>query len=252
MGNKVVFVGLLIALLSAVGCDKGQFLDSTGPVVSEMRETGAITKVVVYDNVNVIFSNSIDSGTIKVFAGKNIIDNIVTDYGANILTIKNENKYNWTRDLDPDIRVYVPCVGIEEIYHESVGKMSCDTALTGNALKIEVAYGNGMIDLTLFYNTINLIGMWGGITDVILKGECNTLTMYHSNYAPFDCRKLHARKVKVTEAGIQNSFVSALEYLEPAITNYGNIYYYGTPEITNHINTGKGKLIPADSIEINF
>jgi hypothetical protein len=54
---------------------------------------------------------------------------------------------------------------------------------------------------------------------------------------------LQAQKVKVTEAGIQNCFISASERLEPAITNYGNIYYYGNPEIVNYTNTGGGKLI---------
>jgi len=243
MENKIIFAGLLIALLSVFGCDKGQLFDSTGSITTEVREMGAITTVAVYDNVNLIFTNRIDSGTIKVSAGENIIRNISTEYADNTLTIKNKNKNNWTRDLNPDIRVYLPCAGIEKIRHESVGVISCDTALTGNTLRIEVFYGNGMIDLELFYNQITVSNFSDGITDVVLKGQCNSLILYHVNYAPFDCRKLQAQKAKVTEVGIQNCFVSASERLEPIIRNYGNIYYYGNPEIVNYTNTGNGKLI---------
>ena len=242
----MIFAGLLIALLSVVGCDKGQLLDSTGAITTEIREMETITKVAVYDNVNLFFTNRLDSGAIMVSAGENIIRNISTEYDANTLTISNKNKYNWTRDLDPDIRVYLPCANIEAIRHESVGAISCETALTGNTLRIDVMYGSGVIDLQLFYHAITLSSVSGGVTDVILKGECNTLTLYHNNYAPFDCRELHAQKAKVTQAGIQNCFVSVSERLEPTITNYGNIYYYGKPEIVNYTNTGKGKLIRVD------
>jgi len=243
MGDKIVFAGLLMALLSVVGCDKGQLFDSTGAITTEIRETETITKVAVYDNINLIFTNRIDSGTIIVSAGENIIRNISTEYNDNTLTIRNKNKYNWTRDLNPDIRVYLPCANIESIRHESVGVVSCETALTGNALRIDIAYGNGIIDLNLLYQTVTLRNLSSSITDVVLRGRCATLNLYHTCYAPFDCRNLHAQKVKVTEAGIQNCFVSASERLEPTITNYGNIYYYGNPEIVNFTKTGDGKLI---------
>ena len=243
MGNKIIFTGLCIILLSAAGCDKGQWLDSTGAITSEIRETGAVTKVAVYDNVNLIFTNRIDSGKVMVYAGENIIRNISTEFSNNTLTIRNKNKYKWTRDLNPDIRIYLPCTGINDIYHESVGAISCETALTGDNFGMITSYGNGMIALELFYNHITLYKTSGGMTDVVLKGACNALDIYHTDYAPCDCRKLEAKSVKVSEDGIQNCFVSASERLEPAITSYGNIYYYGDPEIVNHINTGKGKLI---------
>ena len=233
-------------LCSLVGCDKGQLFDSTGQITTETRQTGVITKIAVYDNVNLIFTNRLDSGTIMVSAGENIISKISTEFDNNTLVIKNKNKFNWTRDLNPDIRVYLPCYGIENIYHESVGTIRCDTSLTGNTLQIDVSYGNGIIDMELFYNHITLYNTSGGITDVILKGQCNNLEIYHTNSAPFDCKKLQTKTAKVTETGIQNCFVSVSERLEPAITNYGNIYYYGNPKIVNSTNTGKGKLIQGE------
>jgi len=230
-------------LCSLGGCDKGQLLDSTGRITTETRQTGIITQVAVYDNVNLIFTNRLDSGTIMVSAGENIISKISTEFDNNTLVIKNKNKFNWTRDLNPDIRVYLPCNGIEYIYHRTVGTTSCETALTGNYLYIEASYGNGIIDLELLYDQITLHNTSGGITDVILKGQCNNLDIYHTNNAPFDCKKLQAKTAKVTETGIQNCFVAASERLEPTITNYGNIYYLGNPEIVNYTNTGKGELV---------
>jgi len=243
MEHKIIFVGLWIALLSLFGCDKGQFLDSTGAITTENREIGTLTKVSVFDNINVIFTNHLDSGVIKVSAGAKIIRNISTEYRDNTLIIKNKNKYKWTRDLNPDIRVYIPCSGITEIRHESVGVMSCETPLTGNKLRIDLRYGNGKIDLELFYDDIDLHSPAGSITDVILKGKCETFELYYSDYAPCDCRNLQAKKAKIIHDGIQNCFISASKSLEPTITNYGNIYYYGDPEIINYTNTGKGNLI---------
>jgi len=81
---------------------------------------------------------------------------------------------------------------------------------------------------------------------VILKGTCNTLNLFHTNYAPCDCRNLHAQIATVEETGIQNCFISVSEQLSPTITSYGNIYYYGNPEIVNYTNTGKGKLIQCE------
>ena len=246
MGNKIIFFGLFVMMLSVAGCDKGQLFDSTGAITTEMRETGIITEVYVYDNVNLIFTNCIDSGTLMVSAGKNIISDISTEFSNSTLTVKNNNKYNWTRDLNPDICVYLPCTNIKGIRHESVGAISCETALTGDGFGMIVGYGNGMIDLELFYNHITVYNTSGGITDVVLKGKCNIFNLFHTNYAPCDCRKLDAKSVKVVESGIQNCFISASERLEPSITNYGNIYYYGNPEILNYTNTGKGKLIQCE------
>ena len=246
MENKIIFFCLFVILLSVGGCDKGQLLDSTGAITTEMRETGMVTEVFVYDNVNLIFTNRIDSGMIMVSAGKNIISNISTELNGSTLTIKNNNKNNWTRDLNPDIRVYIPCTNIKEIQHTSVGTISCETALTGNAFGMIVGYGNGVINLELFYNNITVYNTSGGMTDVVLKGKCNTLHLFHTNYAPCDCSKLDAKNVKVVEDGIQNCFISASERLEPSIQSYGNIYYYGNPEIVNPDITGKGKLIPCE------
>jgi len=243
MENRIIFIGLWVILLSVVGCDKGQLFDSTGAITTEIRETGEVKKVAVYDNVNLIFTNRMDSGTVMVSAGENIIRNITTEFNDNTLTIRNKNKYKWTRDLNPDIRVYLPNTNIIDIRHESVGTISCESALKGDGFGMIVDYGNGMIDLELFYNYITVYNTAGGMTDVVLKGACDVFHLYHTNYAPCDCKNLDAQRVIVSEDGIQNCFISASEYLEPTITNYGNIYYYGNPEIANPTNTGKGKLI---------
>jgi hypothetical protein len=195
-----------------------------------------------------IFTNRIESGFVEVSAGKNIIGKITTNYNDSLksLTIKNENKHNWARDLNPDIRVYLPCTNIKELHHRSVGTTSCESALEGDVLGLIIGTGNGMVDLKLYYNYIAMWNTSGGITDVIFKGECGTLYVYHNSYAPCDCRNLHAKNVIVEEKGIQNCFISASEQLNATITSYGNIYYYGNPEIVDYKNTGKGKLIQCE------
>ena len=242
MGNKITQVILLILIFTVAGCDNGQLFDSTGDILQEIRQIGAIRKISAYDNVNVIFSAKPEHGTVIVSAGNNLIKNITTDILDGELFIRNNNKANWARDLDPAINVYIPYPDISEMFFETVGYVSCDTILPYKELAVTIEYGNGVISLELDCGKLSINNTNKGCTDIVVKGSCDELFITHNSYAPVDCSALKAKKVDVREHGIQNCFVSVSDLLIVSIEDYGNVYYTGNPEVKSSV-TGAGKLI---------
>ncbi|MDR0365199.1 MAG: DUF2807 domain-containing protein [Bacteroidales bacterium] len=243
MGNKTkIAIGLLFLSTFFWRCDKGQPFDTTGEVATETRTIDFAKGIIMYDDVNVILTDKIDKKEIVVSAGKNIIKKINAVVKDSVLIIRNNNKWNWTRDLNPEINVWVNDEGIEHILHASVGALTNEGVFSFKDFSLALLNGNGIINL-------NVDGFYMGVythnsyTDIIINGYSQYFNLILYSYAPVDCRNMNCYGFYVKNNSIQDCWVHSDYYLYPTITSSGNIYYQGNPEIRDYVNTGTGSLI---------
>lgn len=246
MGNKTkIAVGLLFFFLSYLcGCDKGQPFDTTGEIVSETRNVGVVKRLDMFDDVNVILTDKIERGTVVVSAGENIIGKIETSYNEadSVLTVKNSNKWNWVRDMNPEINVWVYYKDMEWLSYDAVSYLTADSTLIFSWFVLTVQ-GNGVIALDLDCESFG-VSMWASYSDVILSGESRFTNFYNDGVGVADLRYLKSNKMNIRRNSVQDCYVWVQDSIVRAtIEHGGNVYYRGDPGIGEVIRNGSGNLI---------
>src|SRR5689334_18323193 len=97
--GQFLLIGIL--LLSLTTCQKEHLFDcfkSAGKSVTENRAATPFTNINLTNNVDLII-NPDTTFYIKVTAGDNLIDGIITELQGTTLYIRNENRCNWMRSF---------------------------------------------------------------------------------------------------------------------------------------------------------
>lgn len=234
---------LLLSLFILLGCEQADVncLTSNGKTIRQERILGEFDSIDVRDYVNlVITQDTVDR--VVVESGQNIISGIATEVVDRQLKISNNNKCNWLRSYDVPVNVYVSVKNLMKIYYLSSGNITTTNTLRSYSLTIEAWGGCGKIDLDMdVYEGYYILQI--GTVDFNLHGHCAITTIYSGDYGPFHCEDLKAGYVFVTNAGSNDCYVNASQYLEANISSIGNIYYTGSPDSTDISINGSGKVI---------
>ena len=107
--NKHILISIfLYALCSCKKENRFDLVKRTGKETVEERSLSGFTTLLLYDKFDVeLVSDTINKAI--VIAGKNIIGNIPTEIKDGILTIRNNNKYNWSRSYSKTLKVELHC-----------------------------------------------------------------------------------------------------------------------------------------------
>ena len=239
------FLLLLIALLSA-SCGKDNIFDlfqSSGPIVKEQRDlSGFFDKISMYNNVNLVLSQGTNT-SISVEGGGNLLSDITTEIGTDsTLTIRNNNRYNWVRNYDKEITVYLQVNQLRKIRYESTGDITTIDTIHQDSLRIDAWGGSGTIRMTIDCGTAWLIMQYGSM-DFDISGRCGVTYIFTDSYGPFHCLGLHSYNTFIENGGTNDCYVNAIDRIDANIISQGNIYYSGNPPIINTSITGTGQLI---------
>ena len=96
--KKIYIIFLAFTLTT---CKKEHMLDcfkSAGSTITENRTATPFINIELKDNVDLII-NPNSTPYIKVTAGENLIDGIITELSGNTLYVRNENKCSWMRSF---------------------------------------------------------------------------------------------------------------------------------------------------------
>lgn len=224
-------------LLSGCGEDTN-CLQSTGNIVKEKRSQGYFSTITVYDNIDLILSNTgIES--VEVEAGENILDGIKMEIVNYNLIIKNKNKCNWLRSYDKKIKVYINQPALVELYNLSNGTVSSSEQLVLDSLIIH-NYGNGSLDMNLKCD--KLIVDTNFLGDLTFSGEATVVKAHCIRLARLDTRKLKCQDLHITSDAESDAYVYAENSLSGIIRNQGNVFYSGNPTVDVK-DEGKGNFI---------
>jgi hypothetical protein len=242
--KKVKLLLLTIGCLSLTTCQKDHMLDcfkSTGDQITQTRDAAEITDIQLDDNVDLIIHPNSDP-YIKVTAGENLIDGIITELSGNKLYIRNENRCNWMRSFKNTYTVEVGMHNPVSIVYYGSGDISCSDSVKTPDFHFDGTNGSGSINILLSCNRL-FLNNHTGRCDYHLKGKCDAAMVYLNDVATCDARELNSGYFDVTSQTTGDVYANPLNELAVQILYNGNVYYSGSPVISSEKITGNGKLI---------
>ncbi|MFM7217882.1 MAG: GIN domain-containing protein [Bacteroidota bacterium] len=233
-------------VLIAQSCDKDHLFDctkSTGKIVTENRPLKGFTKLYLSDNVDVVLKKG-TTYEVKVTAGLQLIDGIITELQGNKLYIRNENRCNWIRNFNNSYTVELTFpVELESIYYDGAGSITCMDSLRRDGFAFECWNGSGDIHLLLSTAASNLkIHLGRCLLDA--QGYSSDSYIYLNDVGVVDASRLISSKTYVKSGSTGDATVNAHDELQVEIEHTGNVYYVGNPSTITRSITGSGRLLP--------
>jgi hypothetical protein len=239
---KALSYAVISFLLFSCGKDQLNFPKSAGKTVSVVRPSdNNFTKIYLNDDVNLVISQGA-AYDIKLEGGENLLPGIETSINDSILTIRNNNTYNWLRSYDKVITAYVTMPHILELHYEATSTVTNTDTIREDSLTVSATGGSGYIDLIIHTGTSKL-SIIDGSVDMNIRGKTAVNFIYSGAYGPFHCLDLQSDFLFMRNASTNDCYVNVTHHLEYEIMGLGNIYYRGNPPEISGTATGSGKLI---------
>lgn len=242
MELKRLFPLLLFAL---AGCQREQWDDcitSTGPMRMEERAIAAFTAIDLSDRVDLVLEDRAP-GSIAVEAGRNLLDQVITEVKDGTLRIRSVMTCNWVRSFKPRITVHVPVQGTCRITLRGTGDVACTDTIRCDDFLLEQWGAEGHARLLQRTARSNIV-MHTGAGSIALIGGTELLELYSGIMAPIDARGMVASAVNVNNVGVADIRCYTNGTLNVRIDDIGDVYYGGSPATISSIINGSGRLIP--------
>jgi hypothetical protein len=227
------------------GCQKDHLFDcfkSSGKTISESRDAIAFSNINLRDNVDLLIYPD-TTPYIKVTAGDNLLDGIITELNGSTLYIRNDNRCNWMRSLSNKFTVEVGMSDPVNIHYEGSGDITSLDTIRSPEFQLDCYNGSGTITL-LFNCSKTHINNHVGRADYHLSGRSGVSYIYINDVATMDALELNTAFSYTRNRSTGDCTVNFSEELGAAIEYNGNIYYKGDPEKVSGEITGNGRLIP--------
>lgn len=244
---RVLHVVLMISIsLLLSSCEKDHmfdFLKSTGKdVIINRPIPEKFVEVLLEDNIDLVLVQS-DTYEIKLEGGENLLPGIDTEIADSVLTIRNNNKFNWVRSYDRKITAYVTAPHFLRIGYKGTGTMTNNDTIREDSIFITSYAGSWYINLCI-KTGLSHLALNTGSADFNISGISGSNFIFAGSYGPFHCLDLHTINTYMSKQGTNDCYINVKNHLEYEIKGLGNIYYKGSPPQISGVITGGGKLIP--------
>ncbi len=242
--RSIYFILTLVIICNS--CKKtGDLFKSYGADTEQTRQVGNFRAISAGEKFDILLiQDSALAGTIKMTAGRHVIDGYTTEVKNGVLLIQNSNKYNWVRKLQVRQQVVIYFRVLDSLSVRGSAKFTNqDTIRQHNELKI-IHNGLEDVNLSIITNDINVRGENTG--GIILSGKCNIYRGNADDISFVDNRGLVTDDTYFNSYSLEDSYVDAKNILGLKVYGNGNIYYSNTPSntITSKFDRyGKGDII---------
>lgn len=232
---------VLVSVQLAAGCGKDLFLKGAGPVTRVSRQLPSFNQINLYNRINLILTQD-TAQAVTVEAGEHLVGDIETTVSGNALTIRDNNKYNWARDMNPSINVYISMAGLQKIGYYGAGNITCTNTLVSGQLVLDSWMGIGSINLNINTNAVSAIVREDN-ADMTLSGKSREVYVYCAHEGAVDLRNLASETALVESKSINDVYVNVSKMLDARILYKGNVYYRGHPMQIDITKVNSGQLI---------
>ena len=242
MNCKTLNFLIAVILVLFSGCKDGfEAFEGSGKTVVISRPVMPFQTVSVNDNINLVIAYD-TAYTLKVEAGKNWMDDIITEVNANGLVLKSNLNFLWLKDPDKEITVYITVPSLENIFYQGTGWVHTKDTLYADQLTVEARDGGGSIKLNVHATTLNLKSV-KGVVDIEAQGITDNLYVFSDAVSPVNCIALERKNVTVISGGTNDCYVNVQHVLEAHLSGVGDVFYKGNPDSILSEITGTGRLI---------
>ena len=231
---------VLFALsISIGGCKKGLF-EKAGKVVVSERPVGSFIRIYLFSNINLILTQD-TVNKIKIEAGENLQDGIITAVADSNLTIKN-GLSNLANSPNETINVYVSVKDLQVISYQGAGDITCTNTIKALAFNILSNEGAGNVYLSLD-TKLTIAGIYDDDADFIFSGKSDSCYSYCASRGTIDFKDFTVKRMQMDYSSARDAYVHATELLRAKISYKGNVFYKGGPIIDVQLKN-EGRLLP--------
>ena len=242
---KTIFLVLAVGVIFST-CKKENLCDcfkGTGKQTAETRNLTPFDEVFVQDKIeaHLIEGNEF---SVRVEAGQHLIKLIKTTVENNKLTIKNNNKCDFTRSYKRKIIVYITLPRLRKLTNNGVTNVYMDSQFKCDTLNYSASNSG---DLYINVNATIVYGGMHGNGDVYMQGFVNENYLFAGGQGYFHAFNTSAQKVILSLRTSGKMEVNANSFLKIDMyqKSTGDIYYKGNPNLIENID-GSGKIINAN------
>ena len=243
--KRLVLVFPVIVLLIISSCSKNSCVKSSGEIVEEERLIEEFTKLTIEDLFTVYYKHD-SINRVVISAGKNLIDQIITEVSDSNLLIENINRCNWMRSLKvrPEITVYAKKINTVLMNGES-DFISIDT-ITTEVFTYEVWSGVSSTELLLDCSQLNF-SLNATTGDYNISGRAGVEYIYSVGNSYVYASNLMSAFSFISSNSTGDIYVNSSQKIEVHLLNSGDIFYSGCPSVALIIEQlSTGSLIHLD------
>ncbi|MFZ6051521.1 GIN domain-containing protein [Halocola ammonii] len=245
MKQSVFFIAMILLTASCNKPDAPDCFTRAGDVAQETRTLENFTRIDLHDLIELTIVEDTSATFAIVTANENLLDKIVTDVEANVLTIDNENTCRFVRSFKNKVSIELHTSDLSALINYGQGKIQSTNQLKTDVFFYEQNHGVGDVDLSLEADSVSVI-CHTGIGNIKLTGTTQKVGLFNGGYGVIDARYLQSEQAFVNNSSVNDIYVNFSEYLFASISLDGNIYYSGPSANVEPIIQGSGELIPLD------
>ena len=233
---KISFLVLSMLMFFST-CKKENLCDcfkGTGKQTSESRSLAPFTEVFIQDKIEVHLIEG-NEYAVRIEAGEHLVKLIKTTVENNKLTIKNNNKCDFTRSYKRKIVVYVTLPKLRKLTNDGVSTVYMDSRFKCDTLNYSASNAG---DLHLNLDATIVYGGMHGVGDVYMEGIVYESCVYATGQGHFHGYNVAAQRVILTlkTSGKMEVNANALLKIDTYQKSTGDVYYKGSPNIIANTN----------------
>jgi hypothetical protein len=183
-----------------------------------------------------------NEGAIEVFGPEYLVNGIITEQDGGFLNLRNENTCNWVRNLGIRFKVVIHASQLEAVNYKGQGDVIFVDTLYTNQFSFENRQGFGDVLIRYVGDSLNVTNHTG-YANFILQGSSRTAGFFHQGVGVFDAADFSSSAVYSNNSSINQMLVNSTGYLFAKLSNKGNTYYKGSPDLIDLDINGTGILI---------
>jgi len=235
--NRYIIL-IVVVLCSCKKGNKWDCLNSTGEIIMEERAVTDFNEIRISDNINVILTQD-TVNKVVMEAGENLLEKIEVEVNGVVLTLKNNNKCNWTRSYKKQINAYITVKDLATITHDGYGRVTGTNTIIMDSLVIHMN-SNGDIELDIDADYFHADTHETG--DLILSGKVWSFGVWTSGNTWIKCENLVSKYAYIQTNSTGDCNVHSNYLLDIVLNSIGNVNYSGNPSIVTIKNNGKGSV----------
>lgn len=209
---------MALILLSNTSCMFKEGIRGNGIVEEEVRNVPAFNQLDISGTFNVFLSQG-ETESVTIEADSNIIPVIQTEVNDGRLSVKIENGVKISKSKKSS--VYITINDINKLDFRGVGNLKCLTDLNLSIVDISNS----------------------GVGNMELTGSAQVCSIHNSGVGNLKASDFVVQKLTVSNVGVGNVEIHAVEELSMSNSGVGNVSYWGTASIKEINSSGVGKII---------
>ncbi len=199
----------------------------------EKRDVAPFSKIALKIDAKVYIEQD-DEQVIRVVAGEETLEQIITEVKSRTLTIRYPTK-NMFKNWNPGkVEIYITVPDIDVLNVSGSGDVMAEE-LKSRILDLTVS-GSGTIQIEELKSETLSVNLSGSGKIEIEEGDLiESLKIRTSGSGKFDAGEMEANKVDVVTSGSGSAYVNSNGEIKARVSGSGNVYYSGNPAIDSSV-----------------